>query len=97
MGVAQRRDSSSMHSDLSGLPCNAHCDVIRSHRLEKENCLTERGMELSNGADMGAGPSTAITCQSSTVIWSPCLGALGAVFWETEHGTGGSRDRLRGM
>ena len=54
-------------------------------------------MGLSNGADMGASPPTAITCQSSIIIWSPCLGALDALFWEAEQGAGGSKDRLRGM
>lgn len=96
MGMAQRRDSSSIHNgwNLPGSLWNAHCDVIWSHSLEGENCLAERGMGLSNGADLGADHPTATICQPSVIIWFTCMGALGAVFWETEQGACGSGDRL---
>lgn len=55
-----------------------------SHGLEGEHCLAERGMGLSNGANLGTDRPIATICQPSTIIWLPCLGALGAVFWETE-------------
>lgn len=99
MGMAQRRDSSYMHIGwiLSGSPWNTHCDVIWRHSLKGEDCLAERGMGLSNGADLGAGNPTDTICQFSTIIWFPCLGALGTVFQETEQGAGGSQSRLGGM
>ena len=99
MGMAQKRHLGSVHIGwaLSALPWNVHCDVIYSHNLEGKHCLAERGMGLSNGADLGAGHPTAIICQPSTIIWLPCVGALGAVFLETEHRACGSQGRLRGM
>lgn len=54
-------------------------------------------MALSNGTNLGTAHPTATKCQPSTIIWSPCFGVLGAVFWGTEQGAGGSGVKLRGM
>lgn len=54
-------------------------------------------MGLRNDANLWTGHPAAIVCQPFTIIGSPCLGALDAIFWETKQGAGGSGYRLRGM
>lgn len=98
MAMAQRRGSAAR--TVAG-PCQVYLECpLWCHTESKpwgKKQFDWEGMGLSNGADMGASPPIATTCQSSTIIWSPCLGVLGAVFWETEQGAGGSKDRFRGM
>lgn len=81
----------------SDLPWDAHYDVIWSHSLEAENSSAEKSMGLRNGTNLGDGHPTAIIYQPSITICFFYLGALDAVFWESEPEAGGSQDKLRGM